>query len=305
MNNETDRLIKKILQLKEKKKALILAHNYQIPQIQDIADFVGDSLELSKASIGVSAPLIVFCGVRFMAETAKILSKDKKVLLPAITADCPLADTIKAQDILNLRKLHPNAWVVSYVNTSAEVKAVSDVCCTSSNAISVVKNVPTYDVIFVPDKNLGWWVEKNVPKKNLIIWNGACYVHEQFTLNDLNEARKKFPDAEIIVHPECRKEILEKCDFVVSTSGMLKRVKQSSAKVFIIGTEEGLLHKLKKGNPDKQFFSLGISRTCINMKKTTLNELLASLEKEIYEINLEDEIIVKAKLALERMVQYI
>ncbi|MFA5196655.1 MAG: quinolinate synthase NadA [Bacteroidales bacterium] len=305
MNNETNKLIEKILELKEKKKALILAHNYQISQIQDIADFVGDSLELSKTSKGATASLIVFCGVRFMAETAKILSKEKKVLLPAQAAGCPLAETINAEDVLNLRKLHPNAWVVSYVNTSAEVKAVSDVCCTSSNAINVVKNVPTKDVIFVPDKNLGWWVRKNVPEKNIILWNGGCYVHEQFTLNDLLEARKKFPEAEIIVHPECRKEILEKCDFVASTAGMLKRARQSSAKTIIIGTEEGLLHKLKKENPDKQFFSLGISRICLNMKKTTLNELLVSLEKEIYEINLEREIIERAGFALERMVQYI
>jgi len=300
-----DKIIKKILELKTKKKALILAHNYQIPQIQDIADFVGDSLELSRKSKDAPTSLIVFCGVRFMAETAKILSKDKKVLLPANLAGCPLAETIKAKDVLNLRAAHPDAWVVSYVNTSAEVKAVSDVCCTSSNAINVVKNVPTKDVIFVPDKNLGWWVKKNVPEKNIILWNGGCYVHEQFTLDDLLEARKKFPEAEIIVHPECRKEILEKCDFVASTAGMLKRAKASRAKTIIIGTEEGLLHKLKKENPDKQFFSLGISRTCLNMKKTTLNELLASLEKEIYEINLEESIIEKAGLALERMVQYI
>ncbi|MDD4954446.1 MAG: quinolinate synthase NadA [Candidatus Omnitrophica bacterium] len=300
-----DKKIEKILELKEKKKALVLAHNYQIPQIQDIADFVGDSLELSKKSKDAPSLLIVFCGVRFMAETAKILSKDKKVLLPANLAGCPLAETITAKDVLNLRKVHPDAWVVSYVNTSAEVKAVSDVCCTSSNAINVVKNVPTKDVIFVPDKNLGWWVAKNVPEKNVILWNGGCYVHEQFTLEDLLEARKKFPDAEIIVHPECKKEILERADFVASTAGMLKRAKASAAKTVIIGTEEGLLHKLEKENPDKKFFSLGISRTCLNMKKTTLNELLASLEKEIYEINLEEEIIEKAGLALERMVKYV
>jgi quinolinate synthase len=305
MDKDTDKLIKKILQLKEKKKALILAHNYQIPQIQDIADFVGDSLELAKTSKSIYGPLIVFCGVRFMAETAKILSRQKKVLLPALDAGCPLADTVSAKDILDLRSKYPPAWVVSYVNTSAEVKAVSDVCCTSSNAINVVKNVPTKEVIFVPDKNLGWWVKKNVPEKKVILWNGYCYVHEQFSIEDLNEARKKFPQAEIIVHPECRKEILEKADFVTSTSGMLKRAKQSNAKIFIIGTEEGLLHKLKKENPGKQFYSLGISRTCVNMKKTTLNELLIALEKGIYEINLEEEIINKAKLALERMVQYI
>jgi quinolinate synthase len=300
-----DKIVKKILELKEKKKALILAHNYQIPRIQDIADFVGDSLELSKTSKKASAPLIVFCGVRFMAETAKILSSDKKVLLPAQTAGCPLAETISASDVINLRKAYPDAWVVSYVNTSAEVKAVSDVCCTSGNAVDVVKNVPTKDVIFVPDKNLGWWVQKNVPEKNVILWNGGCYVHEQFTLDDLHKAREKFPQAEIMVHPECKKEILEESDFIASTAGMLKRAKQTAAKTIIIGTEEGLLHKLRKENPDKEFFSLGISRTCLNMKKTTLDELLVSLEKEIYEIRLDADIIVKAGVALERMVQYI
>lgn len=298
-------LISKILNLREKKKAVILAHNYQIPEIQDIADFVGDSLELAKVSRGIDAPLIVFCGVKFMAETAKILSPRKKVLLPALDAGCPLADTISPEQLIALKDKSPDAWVVSYVNTSAEIKALSDVCCTSSNAITVVKNVPSEKIIFVPDKNLGWWVKENVPDKKIVIWQGFCYVHEQFTLEELERTKKILPDAEVLVHPECRKEILVKADFVVSTAGMLKRAKESSAKKFIIGTEEGLIHKLKKENPGKEFYALGCAKICINMKRTTLKELHASLEKEINEIKLDKEIIEKATGALEKMVKYI
>lgn len=294
-----------ILKLKEMKKAVILAHNYQIPEIQDLADFVGDSLELSKHSKKINAPLIVFCGVRFMAETAKILSPRKKVLLPALDAGCPLADTILPDQLLALRAKHPDAWVVSYVNTSAQIKALSDVCCTSSNAVAVVKNVPVKKVIFVPDKNLGNWVAKNVPEKEIIIWQGFCYVHEQFTLEELERAKKRLPDAEILVHPECRSEVVEHADFVLSTAGMLTHAKKSSAKRFIVGTEEGMLHKLKKENPDKEFYSLGCAKTCVNMKKTTLRQLRDSLAKGQYEIDLEEEVIAKASVALERMIEYI
>ncbi|MEI8348602.1 MAG: quinolinate synthase NadA [Candidatus Omnitrophota bacterium] len=297
-------LVKKILKLKEKRKAVLLAHNYQIPEIQDLADFVGDSLELSKTSKNLDSSLIVFCGVRFMAETAKILSPRKKVLLPALAAGCPLADTINLDELLRLKATHPDAWVVSYVNTSAQIKAASDVCCTSGNAVTVVKNAPSRKIIFVPDKNLGWWVQKNVPEKNIILWQGSCYVHEQFTLEELEGARKIFPDAPILAHPECRKEILQKADSVVSTAGMLKYVKQSSSKRFIVGTEEGLIHKLKKENPGKEFYSLGAAKICVNMKKTTLLELYTSLEKEVHEIHLDKEIIEKATIALERMVSY-
>jgi quinolinate synthase len=303
--SDNTKIISDICNLKRKKDALILAHNYQIPQIQDIADFVGDSLELAKTSKAIDNPLVVLCGVKFMAETAKILSPQKRVLLPAPLAGCPLADTITPQDVIGLKKKYPGAWVVSYVNTSAEIKALSDVCCTSSNAISVVKNVPTDKVIFIPDKNLGWWVKKNVPEKTVITWNGFCYVHEQFSLDELKKARKTFSDAEIIVHPECKKEILENAEYVVSTSGMLKRIKESNATKFIIGTEEGLIYKLQKENPEKEFYSLGCAKTCVNMKQTTLNELYLSLKNEVHEVYLEDEIIKKASLALERMVQYI
>jgi quinolinate synthase len=240
-----------------------------------------------------------------MAETAKILSPKKRVLLPAPLAGCPLADTITPQDVIGLKNKYPGAWVVSYVNTSAEIKALSDVCCTSSNAISVVKNVPTDKVIFIPDKNLGWWVKNNVPEKTVITWNGFCYVHEQFSLEELKKARKIFPDAEVIVHPECKKEILDVADHVVSTSGMLKRVKESAATKFIIGTEEGLIYKLQKENPGKEFYSLGCAKTCVNMKQTTLNELYLSLKNEVHEVDLDEEIIKKATVALERMVQYI
>ncbi len=303
--NSNPKIISDILDLKRKKGALILAHNYQIPQIQDIADFVGDSLELAKTSKAIDNELVIVCGVKFMAETAKILSPQKRILLPAPLAGCPLADTITAGDVLSLKKKYPDAWVVSYVNTSAEIKALSDVCCTSSNAVTVVKNVPTDKVIFIPDKNLGWWVKKNVLGKSVITWDGFCYVHEQFSLNELKKSRKTFPDAEILVHPECKKEILEASDHVLSTSGMLRRVKESTATKFIIGTEEGLIYKLQKENPGKEFYSLGCAKTCVNMKQTTLNELYLSLKNEVHEINLDAKIIEKATFALERMVQYV
>ncbi|UCG35891.1 MAG: quinolinate synthase NadA [Candidatus Omnitrophota bacterium] len=300
-----EKLKEDIGKLKAAKNAVILAHNYQIPDIQDIADELGDSLGLSKISRDRPEDFIVFCGVRFMAETAKILSPQKRVLLPALNAGCPLADAIEPQELRELKEKHPDAWVVSYVNTSAEVKALSDVCCTSANAIKVVKNVPVKKIIFTPDKNLGWWVQKNVPQKELIIWPGGCYVHEKFMLDDLKGARKNYPDAEILVHPECHKDILKEADYVLSTSGMVKRAKESAAKQLIIGTEAGLIYRLKKENPDKEFYSLGAARICSNMKKITLNELYESLRDEVYEIKLDSDIIKKAQLALERMVQYV
>ncbi|MBU2265478.1 MAG: quinolinate synthase NadA, partial [Candidatus Omnitrophica bacterium] len=228
-----DALQEKVLKLKRKKRAIILAHNYQIPQVQDIADFTGDSLELSKISRNLKEETIVFCGVKFMAETAKILSPRKKVLLPVLDAGCPLADMITPVDLIELKKQYPKAWVVSYVNSSAEIKALSDVCCTSANAVTVVKNVPVKQVIFVPDKNLGWWVAKNLPDKEIILWPGFCLVHEYFTIEDLLKTRKAYPQAQILVHPECRREILEAADSVLSTAGMLKEVKSSGKSEFV------------------------------------------------------------------------
>ncbi len=294
-----------ILELKKERGAVILAHNYQIPQIQDIADYLGDSLELSKISRNLKSEPIVFCGVRFMAETAKILSPDKKVLLPAEDAGCPMADMIEPQQLSELKRKHPDAWAVSYVNTPAAIKALSDVCCTSSNAVSVVKNVPTKKVIFTPDRNLGWWVRKNVPEKEIILWDGFCLVHEYFSLEDLKRVRQLYPEAEILVHPECRREVLEAADYVLSTAGMLKQAKASKTRTIIVGTEEGHIYRLRKDNPGKEFFSLGCGRTCINMKRTTLEVLYRALKEEVYEINLDKEIIDKAKIALERMVEYV
>lgn len=292
----------KILKRKKEKNAIILAHNYQIPEIQDIADFLGDSLELAKISRNLEEKIIIFCGVKFMAETAKILSPGKKVLLPVQNAGCSLADMADSKRLRELKDKHPNAWVVSYVNTSAEIKALSDVCCTSGNAIETVRNVPVKEIIFVPDRNLGWWVKKNVPEKEIIIWPGFCFVHEYFSLKELEEARRFYPEAEVMAHPECSREILEEADFVFSTSGMLKRAGESSAKKFIVGTEEGLIYRLRKENPKKEFYSLGNAKICIDMKKINLENLYRAIEWEDYPIEIDSNILDRAKMAIERMV---
>lgn len=305
LDHDKEVLKAEILKLKKEKNAVLLAHNYQIPEVQEIADFLGDSLRLSKISKAAKNKVIVFAGVKFMAETAKILSPQKEVLLPVLEAGCPLAEMIESQQLIELKQKYPDAWVVSYVNTTAEVKALSDVCCTSANAVIVVKNVPVKKVIFVPDKNLGWWVQKNVPEKEVIIWPGYCFVHEYFSYTELKEARRLHPDAEIMVHSECLKEVLEAADFVLSTSGMLIRAKESKAKKFIVGTEEGLIYLLKKENPDKEFYSLGNAKICTNMKRTTLADLHRALTKDEYKIELSPEIIEKAQIALERMVSYV
>lgn len=299
--------IKRIEELKKLQKAVILAHNYQIPEIQDIADFTGDSLELAKKSSELQGfDVIVFCGVLFMAETAKILAPEKKVLLPEIDAGCPLADMAAAEDVSKTREKYPEAWVVSYVNTNSDVKALSDVCCTSSNAEKVVKNIPARQVIFLPDKNLCWHVKTRVKGKEIICWEGYCYVHSKFTAGDVKKTRKLYPSAEIIVHPECNPEVQQLADYVYSTSGMLKRVKESKAETFIIGTEAGIIHRMKKENPEgKTFYSLGAARTCYNMKKITVESVKTALENSRYEIEVPEDISRKAKKALERMIEYI
>lgn len=298
-------IIEEILNLKKEKEAIILAHNYQIPEIQDVADFVGDSLELAKKAASFKdCRIIVFCGVKFMAETAKILSPDKKVLIPQIDAGCPLADMAGYEDVLKMKEKYPDAWIVSYVNSNADVKSISDVCCTSGNALEVVKNIPSKKIIFLPDKNLCWYVKNRVKEKDIICWNGYCYVHRKFTFKDIEKARKMYPDAEIIVHPECEPDVQKMADGVYSTAGMVKRVKESKSTRFIIGTEEGLIYRLKKENPDKDFYPLGKKRICYDMKKINLENLKKSLEEEKYEILLPDNIIEKAKKSLERMLNY-
>ncbi len=294
-----------ILRLKKEKKAVILAHNYQLPEIQDIADFTGDSLELARKAADLKEfSLVVFCGVRFMAETAKILSPEKKVVLPDLDAGCPLADTITVEDVADLRRKHPDAWVVSYVNTNADVKALTDVCCTSSNAVAVVRNVPVKTVLFLPDGNLCWYVRQQVPDKDIICWDGYCYVHRRFTQADVSRSRVLHPAAEIMAHPECAPEVQKLADGVYSTSGMLKRAGESAARCFIVATEEGMLYRLKKEHPGKEFYSLGAARLCVNMKKTTLAKVKRALENEAPEITVPDDVAAKARKSLERMIEY-
>jgi len=296
---------KNIEKLKKEKGAVILAHNYQLPEIQELADFTGDSLELARKSAELDCKTLIFCGVKFMAETAKILSPGKKVLLPEIDAGCPLADTAEPDKVLKLKEKHPDAWIVSYVNTSAEIKAITDVCCTSANAEKVVRNVPAEEIIFLPDKNLCSYVRKRVPEKRIICWDGYCYVHRRFTPEEVKQAREAHPDAEIIVHPECDPAVQELADGIYSTSGMLRRAKETRAKKLIIGTEEGMLFRIKKEVPDKEIYSLGSPKICYNMKKITLQSLESSLEKDRYEIALPEDIMKKARLSLERMIKYI
>lgn len=292
------KLIKKINKLKKEKNAVILVHNYQRPEIYRVADFIGDSLELSKEAAKTDADIIVFCGVDFMAESAKILSPDKKVLLPAREANCPMAGMVRRKDLLNLKKQYPEAAVVSYVNTRAETKAESDICCTSANAVDVVNSLPHKEIIFVPDENLANYVQSKSDKK-IIPWKGFCYVHAKITAEQVLEAKKFHPDAKVLVHPECKMGVIKLADYVCSTSQMIYRSKEDDAKEFIIVTEHGLVERLKLEMPDKNFYM--IVATCIQMKKNNLEKVLRSLREEIHPIKLNEEVIKKAKKALEKM----
>ncbi|MFA5033107.1 MAG: quinolinate synthase NadA [bacterium] len=305
-------LKEKIYQLKKLHNAVILAHNYQRGEVQDIADYVGDSLGLSRKASELDCKVIVFCGVKFMAETAKILSPKKTVLIPRMGATCPMADMISVEQLEKLKSEHPGAVVVSYVNTNADVKAITDVCCTSANAVKVVQNIKAKEIIFVPDKNLANYVRKFTDKK-IISCMGHCYVHSKMTAEDVKSARESHKNAPIIVHPECENEVVELADEVLSTDGMLKFAKASKAKEIIIGTEEGIIHRLKKENPNKEFYTLGPARMCKNMKLTKLEDIYLALLAESdlngkenqYRLELPDEIIRKASLSLTRMLEYV
>jgi quinolinate synthase len=294
----------RIKELKDKKNAVILVHNYQRGEIQDIADYTGDSLDLSRKARSTDAGIIVFCGVKFMAETAKILSPKKKVLIPREEAGCPMANMVTPEDIIALRKKHPEAKVVSYVNTNADVKAVSDVCCTSANVVKVVKNIEAEKIIFVPDRNLGLYVKRFVDKE-IILWDGYCYVHESMKKEEVLMAKKNHPGALLLVHPECPPEVIDIADEVLSTSGMIKFVKESRAKKFLIGTEEGILYRLKKENPQKEFYTAGQPRICSNMKLTRLKDVYLALKEEKHEMTLPDDIISASRKALEEMLKYV
>jgi len=297
-------IVEEINKLKKEKNAIILVHNYQRSEIQDIADYLGDSLGLSREAAKTDVNIIVFCGVRFMAETAKILSPGKKVLLPRKEAGCPMADMVTAEDLKRLKGKHPDAKVVSYVNTNADVKAESDICCTSANAVEVVRNLKTERIIFTPDKNLAAYCQR-FTNKEIIPWNGYCYVHEKIRKEEVRLAKEKFPDALLLVHPECNPSVIDLADEVLSTSGMVNFVKKSDKKRFLIGTEEGLIYRLKKENPGKEFYAAGTAKMCRNMKLTTLNDVYLSLREERYAIELPEGIIKSAQKALMGMLKYV
>ncbi|PKG33498.1 quinolinate synthase NadA [Methanoregula sp.] len=289
-----------IRRLKEERDAVLLVHNYQPDEIQDIADITGDSLELSRAAATRKEDVIVFCGVDFMAETAAILSPQKTVLLPAEDACCPMAQMISAAELRLAKERHPDAAVVCYVNTSAEVKAESDICCTSSNAVKVVNSVQEDEIIFVPDRNLGRYAQR-FTKKKVMPWEGFCIVHDRITPEQVTAARNAHPDAVLLVHPECRPEVIDLADHVASTSGIIKEVCSSKKKEFIIGTEVGILYRLKKECPDKMCLPLDEKGICRNMKKTDLEKVQSALLTLRPRITVPDEIASRARGAIERM----
>lgn len=293
-------MMEEILALKEERRATILAHNYQIPQVQDVADLVGDSLELSSAAARLESEVIVFCGVDFMAETAAILSPQKRVVLPEKGAWCPMAHMVTPEQLREMKAVYPEAAVVAYVNSTAEVKAESDVCCTSANGVQVVNSLEQKQVIFVPDRNLAAYVARHT-EKQIIPWNGYCYVHDRFTPDEIRAARALHPEAEVLVHPECRPEVIDLADHVFSTSGMGKHARISRAREFIIGTEVGMLYRLKKENPGKEFYPLSEKAICQNMKKTSLEKVLRALQTLEPRVTVPEEIAARAKSAIERM----
>lgn len=284
--------------LKKKRSAVILAHNYQLPEVQDIADFSGDSLELSRKAAATDADVIVFCGVHFMAETAALLSPQKTVLLPDENAGCPMADMIVAEDVITLRQAHPAAVVVCYVNSSAAVKAVSDVCCTSANAVDIVKRIPKgREIIFVPDQYLGKHAEK-VTGREIIPFQGYCPTHVRLLPEHVENARKLYPGAPVIVHPESRPDVCDSADDVLSTGGMVRFAAETGAKQVVVGTETGLLHRLSNENPDKEFIPLLKRAVCPNMKLINLEKIEWSLEKLQYKVAVTGEEADKAKNAI-------
>jgi quinolinate synthase len=305
-------LTREILRLKKEKNAVILAHNYQISQVQDVADFIGDSLKLSKMAAQTDASIIVFCGVHFMAETASIISPDKKVLIPDLDAGCSLASSINPQELLKWKKLNPDAIVVSYVNTSAEIKALSDYCCTSSNATKVVASIPLEKpILFLPDMFLGSYVAEMTKRKNIKIWPGECHVHAGIRSEDINNMLRHYKNAEFLVHPECSctsstlyhisKGDINKDTKILSTEGMMKEAKTSTNNQFIVATETGMLYRMKMENPEKEFIPIKKDAVCKYMKKITIEKVYDSLLNEKYEVKVPLEIAKKAKIPIERM----
>ncbi len=296
-------LVKNIEKLKKEKNAVIVAHTYQPIEIQKIADVVGDSFQLSKFCAANDYETIIFCGVMFMAESAKILSPYKKVILPEIDAGCPMADMVDAKGLRALKEKHPGASVVCYINSSAAVKAESDICCTSSNAVDIVKSTEGDKIIFVPDKNLGAYVASKVPEKEFILWQGYCPVHDRLTAESVLEMKKKHPEALVAAHPECTGDVLALADFIGSTKAILEYVIGNSRKEFIIATEKGVIDRLRLLAPDKKTFLAQANMVCRNMKKNTLEKVFTALNEDKYVIEMDEGVMDRARGCLEKMVK--
>ncbi|MBL7081461.1 MAG: quinolinate synthase NadA [Candidatus Omnitrophica bacterium] len=299
--SRNEKIKEKLGRLKKERQAVILAHNYQLPEVQEVADFCGDSLELSRIAARTQARIIVFCGVHFMAQTASILSPEKRVLMPDINSGCPMAEMLSAGQLRRLKNKYPEAVVVAYVNTTAEVKAEADICCTSSNAVEVVSSLRNKEeVIFVPDKYLADFVSQKT-KRKLIIWEGFCPAHIKILAEDLEREKRLHPNAAVVLHPECMPEAIALSDAVHSTSNMCRYVKTNSAREFIVGTEVGIIYRLKRDNPDKEFYPAAPGAICPDMKRITVEKILHSLEELKFEIKVPARIRNQAKKAIDRM----
>ncbi|HJQ23278.1 MAG TPA: quinolinate synthase NadA [Blastocatellia bacterium] len=299
-------LSREIRELARQRRAIILAHNYQAPEVQDVADVTGDSLGLALEAQQTDAEVIVFCGVHFMAESAKILNPEKKVLLPNLSAGCSLADSITPESLQEWKDRYPGHTVVTYVNSTAEVKAMSDICCTSANAVSVIRSLPTDKVLFTPDRNLGNWVKRQVPEKEIVVYDGACPTHDVLRGANVSRVRAAFPDAVVIAHPECREDIIALADEVCSTTAMVGRIaKYPNTKTFIVATESGIVHQMKKRYPDREFVMadgcIGCRLHCPYMKMITLGNVKRALVEDKFEITVEPDVMEGARRALERM----
>ena len=297
-------LAQRIARLEEQRKAVILAHNYQLGEVQDIADFVGDSLELSRRATQVEADVIIFCGVMFMAETAKLLNPQRTVLIPDPLAGCPMCDMAPVEAVRKRKAELPGVPVVAYVNTTAAVKAEADICCTSANAVKIVNGLPDKRLLFLPDRNLGHWVQRHTDKE-IILWDGYCPTHQRITARDVKRLKAEHPNAVVVVHPECTPDVIDLADEVLSTGQMLRWARESHAKEVIVGTEIGLIHRLRQENPEKTFYPISELTTCPNMKRITLEKVAWALEDMQYEVTVPADVAEKARRAIERMLEVV
>lgn len=292
-----------IAKLKAEKDAVILAHYYVAPEVQEVADYIGDSFYLSKLAQGLTNSTIVFCGVNFMGESGKLLSPNKKVLMPDFHADCPMAHMVRKEDVERYRQEYPDLAVVCYINSTAEIKTWSDVCVTSANAVKVVRGLPNRDILFIPDQNLGQYVAQQIPEKNVMVVDGYCPIHNVISAEELRELKQAHPQAEILVHPECPKNVREMADFVGSTSGIIKYATENEGQEFIVATEVGVSYDLQKKNPGKTFYFPKTTPICPDMKTITLDKIIHVLETGENQANLSVEVAATAKLPLERMLE--